>query len=189
MERLHTGGQASRLRGPRLILVPATLDLLHADLAAFDASSAAPLAVALGAAPPDHWPPDLLERDDVERCLKLLTDRPDAVGWSTWYILDATGAMPRLAGIIGFGGSPDDAGQVMFGYSVLPSAQRRGFATEATRMLVNFAFQNPRVRTVVAETFETLIPSIRVLEKAGFQRVVDAAPVTPGAIRFEKARG
>ena len=168
------------LHAPRITLVAATAELLRAELSTFGEKSAAPL---LDTAEPDSWPPEFLERDDIERSLDLLTRHPDSVAWGMRYLLEHSDHGPRLVGIAGFGGPPGDDGEVMLGYSLVPAAQGRGLATEAARALVSFGFSDRRVRCVAAETFETLVGSIRVLEKTGFRRVLGAA--TAGAIRFE----
>jgi ribosome biogenesis GTPase len=74
----------------------------------------------------------------------------------------------------------------MLGYSLVPEAQGAGLATEAAAALVAFACGHPRVARVAAETFPSLLPSIRVLTRLGFERVPDAEE--PGAIRFERHR-
>ena len=168
------------LHAPRLTLVAATADLLHAELSTFGEKSVASL---LDAAEPDSWPPEFLERDDIERSLALLSAQPGCEAWGTRYLLERGVHESRLVGIAGFGGPPGDDGVVTLGYSLVPAAQGRGLATEAAQALVAFALSDPRVTCVAAETFATLTGSVRVLEKAGFRRVLGA--VTPGAIRFE----
>ncbi|WP_280377356.1 GNAT family N-acetyltransferase [Nocardia wallacei] len=70
---------------------------------------------------------------------------------------------------------PPQHGAVEIGYGTVPSRRGRGLAAEATRLLTGFAFTEPRVLTVFA-TVETTNPaSIRVLEKAGFERSSAAA--------------
>ncbi len=50
----------------------------------------------------------------------------------------------------------------------MPERRRRGYATEATRAMLAFAFASARVRTVIGQTLPSLVASIGVLEKAGF---------------------
>jgi RimJ/RimL family protein N-acetyltransferase len=72
----------------------------------------------------------------------------------------------------------------------LPSlAQLLGYATEAVRALLSWAFQHPAVQRVVADTLPGLTPSIRVMEKSGFAFVGDG-PVEDGmrTIRYELTR-
>ena len=69
-----------------------------------------------------------------------------------------------------FKGPPNAVGQVEIGYGVEPAEQGRGYATEAVKRLVRWAFQQPGVQTVVAETAVENVASQRVLEKAGLSR-------------------
>jgi [ribosomal protein S5]-alanine N-acetyltransferase len=73
-------------------------------------------------------------------------------------------------GTIGFFGPPDDAGTVMIGYGLVPAARGHGYATEALRGLVSYAFEHPSVRDMVADPLRDNVASHRVLEKAGFSR-------------------
>jgi ribosomal-protein-alanine N-acetyltransferase len=168
----------------RLRLVAASPLLLRAEMA-----SAQALAAALGADLPATWPPELFEADDIERSLAL-AEQPGTGGFNLWYLVtrQALGGRGRglLAGVAGFGGLPDEAGVATLGYSVVTEARRRGFASEAVEALVAFAFADPRTRQLAAETFETLIPSIGVLERCHFRREGEA--ITPGAIRFVRHR-
>ena len=155
--------------------------MLEAELGA-DAGSR--LEALVGATRPPSWPPELFERDDIERLLAQCR-KPGHEGWGLWYLVrracDAGG--DRLIGTAGFAGPPDNKGNVMIGYSVVAEARRQGFARQAAAALADLAFEDPRTRSVSAETFAELIPSIRVLEKCGF-RPSDEAPDTEGAIRF-----
>jgi len=62
---------------------------------------------------------------------------------------------------------------------MLEKHQRQGYATEAVRGLLRWAFQNPEVQRVVADTLPGLTPSIRVMEKSGFA-FVGEGPVEDG---------
>ncbi|MGI8824695.1 MAG: GNAT family N-acetyltransferase [Chloroflexota bacterium] len=80
--------------------------------------------------------------------------------------------MKRLAvGQISFKAPPDEAGMVELGYGVNPSAQGRGYATEMARALTEWAIEQPSVSRVTSECLEDNVASIRVLEKAGFERI------------------
>jgi ribosomal-protein-alanine N-acetyltransferase len=71
-------------------------------------------------------------------------------------------------GTIGFFGPPDDAGAVMIGYGLVPSARNQGYATEALRALVEYALAQPSVQSLTADPLPDNLLSHRVLEKAGF---------------------
>jgi len=59
---------------------------------------------------------------------------------------------------------------VGIGYVVARFHQRNGYATEATRAIINWAFQQPDIYRVNASTDVENIASQRVLEKAGLVR-------------------
>jgi ribosomal-protein-alanine N-acetyltransferase len=72
-----------------------------------------------------------------------------------------------------FKGPPNAVGQVEIGYGVEARERGRGYATEAVMRLLNWAFQQPGVETVIAETAADNLASQRVLEKAGLKRSGD----------------
>ena len=73
-----------------------------------------------------------------------------------------------LIGKSGFSDKPSADGTVMLGYIVHEQFRRKGYATEAVRAMVDWAFSHPEVTRVIAETFPHLISSIGVLEKNQF---------------------
>ncbi|MFI1738194.1 GNAT family N-acetyltransferase [Streptomyces sioyaensis] len=74
-----------------------------------------------------------------------------------------------VVGAIGLFWPPAD-GSVEFGYGIVPSRRGRGYASEAARALVAFAFTAPGVHTVRADIERSNPASGRVLEKAGLER-------------------
>ncbi|MFF0500023.1 GNAT family N-acetyltransferase [Nocardia aobensis] len=72
-----------------------------------------------------------------------------------------------VIGGIGLFWPPDD-GQLEIGYGVVASRRDRGYASEATRALTEFALAAPEVRAVFANVELVNPASVRVLEKAGF---------------------
>ena len=94
-----------------------------------------------------------------------------------------------VIGSAGFKGAPDARGMVEVGYGIVPSYEGRGFATEVTKMLVEWAFASGAVRVVRAHTLPETNASTRVLGKCGFGfegAVVDAED---GRVwRWEKRR-
>jgi RimJ/RimL family protein N-acetyltransferase len=74
-----------------------------------------------------------------------------------------------IIGTAGFKGPPDVAGVVEIAYGIVPSCEGQGYATEAARALVDFAFGNDDVRLVRAHTLPISSASTRILEKCGFR--------------------
>ena len=167
------------IESQRLYLIPATLSLTEADLA-----GRRQLGETLGADVPDNWPPPHYGRAALEYVRAQLNDAVGQ-GWSTWYLLSR--AEPQqLLGVCGFKGRPDRLGSVEISYALLAQHQGQGLATEAVIRLVDWAFAHPGVVEVTAETLPHLRQSIRVLEKAGFQRA--GAGSEYGVIRFALKR-
>jgi RimJ/RimL family protein N-acetyltransferase len=81
-------------------------------------------------------------------------------------------AVHREAGLVigsaGFKGPPDAEGMVEIAYGVVPAFQRRGYATEMAKALVDYALRDERVRLLRAHTLREANPSTRVLRKCGF---------------------
>lgn len=91
-----------------------------------------------------------------------------AVDPAWWAYLFVLREKRSLIGWGGFNGSPDAQGIVEVGYNIAPAFRCKGYATEATRALVDLAFSFSRVQGVRARTMSTPNASNRVLEKCGF---------------------
>jgi ribosomal-protein-alanine N-acetyltransferase len=85
-----------------------------------------------------------------------------------------------LIGETGFHGSPDGSGTVEVGYSIVPDYRGRGFASEATRALIERAFERPGIRRITAECLDDNVASLKVLEM-GMRHVSPAGET----LRFE----
>lgn len=169
----------------RLRLVPATVALARAELA-----DRAEFARLLSASVPEEWPPENLV-DALPVFLEWIEAAPDLAGWYVWYAMmrasrEASELLACDVGDIlmasaGFKGPPRD-GEVEIGYSVLPRFQGHGYATEMVRALVDWAFLQPGVSRIVAETMEANTSSMRLLQNLGF---VQAGPgIEPGHVRL-----
>ncbi|HEY0615208.1 MAG TPA: GNAT family N-acetyltransferase [Candidatus Elarobacter sp.] len=170
------------VRTKRLRLIPATLQTLAAEEHARDR-----LSVLLGADVPADWPPPLNDDESLQFFISRLTAEPDAIGWVAWYFVrDEPGVPPVVIGNGGFKGQPSDDGVVEVGYSLFPQFQRRGYATEAVGELIDWAFGDERVRTVIAETLPDSAASMALLRRLGFTQTTVASE--PGVIRFERRR-
>jgi len=80
-----------------------------------------------------------------------------------------------LVGVAGFKGRPVD-GSREIGYSLLPSFQGSGDATEASRELIRWAFSHRDVERVTSETLPDLLDSLRLMEKCGMRFIGDGNP-------------
>lgn len=153
----------------RLQLIPATVALCEAEM-----RGPAAVSSVLQAAVPQEWPPPVFEPDDVARVHRQLTAAPSFSQWTLYYVLRrlvTDAELPALIGVAGYVTPPTDDGVVEIGYAIAAEHQRRGYATEAVAALLARAFADSGVRVVVATTYSTLLPSIKVLQKTGFVEV------------------
>jgi RimJ/RimL family protein N-acetyltransferase len=75
----------------------------------------------------------------------------------------------RLVGDVGL--SRAEPGVIKVGYTVAPEVQGRGYATEAVRALVDYAFETLGAEVVRAYASADNTPSIRVVEKLGMRLI------------------
>ncbi|MFA9557263.1 GNAT family N-acetyltransferase [Evansella sp. AB-rgal1] len=101
--------------------------------------------------------------------LAQLQEDPSQLGWGVWFVIEKE--TNQLIGDIGFKGKPDMEGTVEVGYGFIPSAQKKGYATEAVHEIIQWAFTSEEVQKVIAECYHDNFPSIRVLEKLNMKNV------------------
>jgi RimJ/RimL family protein N-acetyltransferase len=178
MPRIHT---------PRLVLIPATIATLNAEL-----EGRHELALALDIDVPTSWPPELYDESAVRWSLNALETRFLTPDWGLYYVaerLEPATPRQRLVGVVGFKGPPDPGGTVEIGYGILAERRRLGFAREAVDGLLGWAFGRESVARVIAHTLTELTASIRVLESAGFTFVGPGEDESePDAIQYELRR-
>ena len=122
----------------------------------------------LGAALPVEWPqPDLLDVLPLQAAASHETEC-----YGVWVMIERESG--SVVGDVGFIGPPDENGSIEVGYSVIPDRRRRGYATEAASAIVEWALSEPGVEVVVAGCDRDNEPSIRTLERLGFQRTGEA---------------
>jgi RimJ/RimL family protein N-acetyltransferase len=156
------GGTGSlTLTTRRLRLVAATSAMIDAELAGLER-----LAALLTAMIPPDWPPEHHDADTLRFWREQLS-RPGDAGWWLYYAVATDRPSSTLIGSVGYKGAPAN-GVVEIGYSVVPSWRRRGLATEASRALIERAWERG-AQVVVAHTLAGLEPSIGVLQKLGFE--------------------
>jgi RimJ/RimL family protein N-acetyltransferase len=119
------------------------------------------LARMLGVVVPDGWP-------EFPEAFAPAPEGvvPNPTHWNGYLFVDPAAA--TLVGNGGFHGPPNDIGEVEIGYEIASGFRNRGYATEAVRGFVNFAFSDAVVRSVVAHTLAEKNPSNSVLARVGF---------------------
>lgn len=114
----------------------------------------------LGVVLPPEWPQaDLLDVLPLQAAAAHAEER-----FGVWVIIER--GSKTVIGDIGFIGPPGEDGTVEIGYSVIPDRRGRGYATEAARVLVDWALRQPGVDSVVAGSGEAAVCSSRSLSSA-----------------------
>ena len=125
------------------------------------------------------------ERDEALReayreMLRGSLEHAEDWGWyAVWMIVRKDGAH---IGNLSFKGSPVD-GVVELGYGIAEEYRGFGYATEAVETILEWAFDQPGVTKIAAETESGNLASQRVLEKCGF---LPSAVMGKEGPRFER---
>ncbi len=154
-----------RVHTERLEMAPLTLEQVDALLAG-DGDRLRELTGVLfprPIAPPPYMTdplPDVRER---------LRSRPAEAPWWNWLIFERE--TERAVGSVSFGGPADEAGAVLIGYAMYEQFEGHGYATEAVKAMVDWAFQQAGVKQVrtLAPVWNT--PALRVAENVGMRPV------------------
>ncbi|PGK42528.1 GNAT family N-acetyltransferase [Bacillus thuringiensis] len=101
--------------------------------------------------------------------VKNVKQDADLLPWGVWYVLRKED--DSVLGDIGFKGKPNEKQTVEIGYGFIEKYWNQGYATEAVRELIDWAFKTGEVETIIAETLLDNYSSIRVLEKLHMKRV------------------
>ncbi len=116
----------------------------------------------------DRWHPQYPFVDELGPLRQMMDGGPADPIFTLYQIRDhGTGL---AVGGIGFFGPPDGTGTVTIGYGLVRAARRRGFATAATRAMIDLARRHG-ARAVEASTALDNSASQRVLVKAGLVEI------------------
>lgn len=111
------------------------------------------------------WAPDFPAEGDQEIAGMLHRTQNDGSDpWGHRLVIERDSGL--LVGGVGFFGPPTD-GRVEVGYGIVPSRRGLGYAPEAVRGLLAFAFGHPDVVEVIGGAYPANRASHRVLEKSG----------------------
>ncbi len=105
----------------------------------------------------------------LEYSLGKLKGNENESGWWTYFPIHREDNM--LIGSGGYQGKPTAEGTVEIGYEITPDYRNRGLASEMTMGLVENAFKDNRVKSIIAHTLGQENPSTKVLTKCGFVKI------------------
>jgi RimJ/RimL family protein N-acetyltransferase len=97
---------------------------------------------------------------------ELQGDRHNQLWYTSWQIVQRH--EQHIIGGLCFKGPPDKRGVVELGYGLSPEHQGRGYMTEALRTVIEWAFQQPAVQAIAAETDRKNLASHRLLRRLAF---------------------
>jgi RimJ/RimL family protein N-acetyltransferase len=149
----------------RLELRPVTLPLAVAVL---EGRRRQDLEAMIGAELPWTWPSRQLVEQVFRASVDAIRADPDARLWGDRFIVPREGP-PRVIGSVIFHGRPAADGVTEVAYGVEETSQGKGYATEALKACLAWAFEQPECRIVRAETSAWHKGSIHVLEKVGMR--------------------
>jgi RimJ/RimL family protein N-acetyltransferase len=111
----------------------------------------------------------------------------DRLLWFTYWLLIIRNR-PFGAGLAGFKGFPDEAGEVEIGYGIDVACQGQGYMTEAVKRMIGWAFEEKRCLSIVARGVEkSNIASQRVLAKVGMTIYEESEATLSYRIKREEA--
>lgn len=99
---------------------------------------------------------------------KVLEDEEHYMWLTNWMIV--TVDTNHIVGFVMLKGRPNKVGNVIIGYGIENEYRRKGYATEAIGGLINWIFENPEVKYVIADTDKVNISSHKVLVKNGAEK-------------------
>ncbi|OJU56312.1 MAG: hypothetical protein BGN96_14760 [Bacteroidales bacterium 45-6] len=145
----------------RLFLIPLTARDLHSMM-----HNKQQAACELG------WISDGKELDSKMRFIYQLKAQNIGKDQANWlfctYFAIVLKESKHLVGQIGFKGTPDENGEIEVGYGLEDEKwYGKGFATEALKALIRWAFAQQGVLCVVADTDKSNFASQKVLKKSG----------------------
>jgi len=110
---------------------------------------------------------------------KVLVE-PESVKW--WTYLPIHIDSKTLIGSCGYKGPPNDKGEVEIGYEVTKSHRNKGYATEIAQHLIDIAFNEQQVKSILAHTLPKENASTKVLLKCKFKFVEEVNDPDDGLI-------
>jgi ribosomal-protein-alanine N-acetyltransferase len=146
----------------RLYLVPFTIEICEELL-----SGNKNVLTKYGINSSSYWPDeDMIET--LPRILINLKKVPAPTGFESWLIV--SNENNTIIGDIGFKGVPNIGGVIDIGYGVVVQERQKGYASEAAEGLIQWAFTQPYVKSITAQSLTDNVGSAKTLERLGFNR-------------------
>jgi RimJ/RimL family protein N-acetyltransferase len=91
----------------------------------------------------------------------------------------------KMVGDLCFIGEPDDNGDIEIGYGTYEEFQKRGYMTEAVKGMIQWARQQPTVKSIVASTDKRNAASYSVLLKNNFSKTGETEELYKWKLGFD----
>ncbi|MHB1357613.1 MAG: GNAT family N-acetyltransferase [Anaerolineae bacterium] len=146
------------------------LQLLPLDLPQLRLESQDPqlLATSLGLVPQPTLAADLELQSALGQMVQSLESCPQEWPWNTNWLIILPGERTWIGGCC-FHGPPNPAGEAELGYGLDLAFRGNGYMHEAIKSLIAWAFSQPQITAIIAETDKVNLPSQRVLERLGMR--------------------
>ncbi len=99
------------------------------------------------------------------RLRKVLEDEKNYLWLTNWAVV--LKEENQIIGFIMIKGYPNKNGEVIVGYGIEEKYRKNGYATEALKGLIQWIFENPKAKQVIADTEKENVASHKVLENSG----------------------
>lgn len=149
-----------KIQTARLTMLPFTINICEESL-----SNSFAAITSMGIYPGNGWPdPETL--DTLPRIIKNLNKVSRPSGFESWMIVDTSNNL--LIGDIGFKGVPGVDGEIDLGYGVIASERNKGFAYEAAAAILEWAFNQKKVKAITASCLIDNLGSQKILSLLNF---------------------
>lgn len=120
----------------------------------------------------EHKPRIITERVKKNIVTKILPNLIDETKNSLYYTFWTVISKEKntIVADICFKGEPNENGEIEIGYGTYEDYRGNGYMTEAIEGLINWAFNQEDIKSILAETDPKNIASIRILEKNKFNK-------------------
>lgn len=155
--------QIHKLSTERLTLIPYTIPICkHILNQEFDFLKKMDLRKGRG------WPDD----DVLETLPKIINNLSEIgapTGFESWMIIK--NETSEITGDIGFKGFNQKEQLIDIGYGIILGERRQGYAEEAAKALIGWAFKQSIVKEITAKCLTDNVSSIHLLQKLNFKKV------------------
>jgi [ribosomal protein S5]-alanine N-acetyltransferase len=155
--------EIDRLITERLILIPFTLNICK-NILNKEYKDLEALSIKKGISWPDA---DVI--DTLPRIINNLNKVEHPTGYESWMIIKKDTL--EVIGDLGFKGFNYESENIDLGYGIIQEERQKGYAVEAVKEIIKWAFSNERIKEITANCLAQNISSINILNKFNFKQI------------------